>query len=117
MDESTLEKLRTALQEERQQHMSLLGKHGADPYSEEVKNLDVGNEGFADSGQATEQRSELLGQLDSSRQRVRQIDKALEEMDEGTYGICSDCGDAIQPARLEVRPLSVKCVDCASKSS
>lgn len=116
MDTETLDKLRDSLEQERQQHMDLLEEHGADPYHEEVKDLDVGNEGFADSGQATEQRSELLGQLDSARQRVRQIDQALEEMEEGTYGICSDCGEDIQPARLEVRPLSVKCVDCASKS-
>ncbi len=116
MDTETLDKLRDSLEQERKQHMDLLEEHGADPYHEEVKDLDVGNEGFADSGQATEQRSELLGQLDSARQRVRQIDQALEEMEEGTYGICSDCGDDIQPARLEVRPLSVKCVDCASKS-
>ncbi len=38
-------------------------------------------------------------------------------MDEGTYGICEDCGNDIQPERLEVRPLSVKCVDCAAKAS
>lgn len=116
MDEATLDKLRTNLQEEREQHMELLKEHGADPYSEEVRDLDVGNQGFADSGQATEERSELLGQLDAARQRVQQIDQALEEIEEGTYGICSECGDPIQPARLEVRPLSVKCVDCAAKS-
>lgn len=115
MDQATLDTLRKSLTEERAQHMELLDQHGADPYSDEVKNLDVGNEGFADSGQATEQRSELLGQLDSARKRVRQIDEALEQMDDGTYGVCAECGEEIQPERLEIRPLSVKCVDCAAK--
>jgi DnaK suppressor protein len=115
MDQSTLNEVREKLQAEREQHIELLDEYGADPYSDEVKNLDIGNDGFADSAQATEERSELLGQIDVARHRVQQIDNALEQMDEGTYGICELCGDEIQPARLEVRPLSVRCIDCASK--
>ncbi|MBW3620464.1 MAG: TraR/DksA family transcriptional regulator, partial [Actinobacteria bacterium] len=108
--------LRSQLEGERAQHIELLDGYGADPYSDEVRNLDTGNDGFADSAQATEERSELLGQIDVARTRVQQIDTALEQMDEGTYGICEDCGDPIQDARLEIRPLSVKCVDCAAKA-
>lgn len=114
MDQPTLENLRAQLEEERAQHMGLLDEYGADPYDEEIRNLDLGNEGFADSAQATEERSELLGQLDAARHRVQLIDKALAQMDEGTYGVCERCGNEIQPARLEVRPLSTRCVDCAS---
>lgn len=116
IDQATLDELRAQLEGEREQHIALLDEHGADPYSDEVRNLDIGNDGFADSAQATEERSELLGQIDASRNRVQQIDTALAQMDDGTYGICEDCGDPIQPARLEVRPLSVKCVDCAAKA-
>jgi DnaK suppressor protein len=116
MDQATLDELRSQLEDERRQHIELLDEHGADPYSDEVKDLNVGNDGFADSAQATEERSELLGQIDASRHRVQQIDLALGQMDEGTYGICEDCGQPIQPERLEVRPLSVKCVECASKA-
>lgn len=117
MDQETRERLKAALNEEREQHMELLDEYGADPYSDEVKDLDIGNDGFADSAQATEERSELLGQIDTARHRVRQVDTALEQIAEGTYGICQDCGKDIQLARLEIRPLSVKCVDCASKES
>lgn len=117
MDQETLGKLRKQLDEERSQHLELLEQYGADPYGDEVRNLDFGGmDGFADSGQMTEQRSEILAQIDAARSRVQLIDRALEQMDEGTYGVCEDCGQPIQPARLEVRPLSVKCVDCASKT-
>lgn len=116
MDQSTLDRLQKELVEEREQHVGFLEEHGADPYGDEVKDLDVGNDGFADSGMATEQRSELLGQIDASRHRVHQIDDALERMAEGTYGKCAECGQGIQPERLEIRPLSVKCVDCARAS-
>ena len=115
MDAATLDRLRAQLTEERAQHVEFLDEHGADPYGERVKNLDVGNDGFADSGQATEERSELLAQIDQARTRVHQVDAALERMDEGTYGKCATCGNPIQPERLEVRPLSVTCVDCAAQ--
>lgn len=115
MDAGTMTRLRTQLTEEREQHVEFLDEHGADPYGERVKHLDVGNDGFADSGQATEERSELLAQIDQARTRVQQLDEALARMDDGTYGICSVCGNPIQPERLEVRPLSVTCVDCASR--
>lgn len=117
MDQQTREQLRSQLEEERRHHMELLDEHGADPYGDEVKHLDIGDDGFADSGQATEQRSELLGQIEAARHRVQLIDSALRQMEEGTYGICENCGEQIQPARLEVRPLSVRCVACAAKAS
>lgn len=117
MDQDTRERLQKALDDERTQHMALLEEHGADPYSDEVKNLDIGNDGFADSAQATEERSELLGQIEAARHRVQQVDAALEQIAEGTYGVCQECGEDIQLARLEVRPLSVKCVDCAAKEA
>ena len=41
------------------------------------------------------------------------INRALNKVDEGTYGVCDSCGGAIGSARLEVRPWSVRCVDCS----
>lgn len=117
MDQTSLDRLRRTLDEERAQHVELLDEHGADAYREEVRNLNVGNDGFADSAQATEERSEVLGQIEVSRQRVQQIDAALGRMDDGSYGICEDCGREIAAARLEVRPLSLKCVECAAKAA
>lgn len=117
MDQTTVNTLREQLLEDRAQHMEFLDEHGAEPYGEEVRHLNIGNDGFADSAQATEERSELLGQIEVSRQRIHQIDEALQRMDAGNYGICVDCGEQIPAARLEVRPLSVRCVRCAEKAS
>jgi DnaK suppressor protein len=114
MDETTLGALRAELQEDRATQVGFLREHGADLYGDEVKDMHVGNDGFADAAQATEERSELLGQIEAARDRLQLIDDALAKMDEGTYGVCASCGSAITPARLEVRPLSVRCVDCAA---
>jgi RNA polymerase-binding transcription factor len=40
--------------------------------------------------------------------------RALEKIEDGTYGLCDRCGAAIPDERLEARPWSVLCVSCAS---
>ena len=41
------------------------------------------------------------------------ITAALERMDDDVYGLCSQCGDAINPKRLEFDPTALLCIDCA----
>jgi DnaK suppressor protein len=42
--------------------------------------------------------------------------RALEKLDDGTYGCCDRCGKAIPEGRLEALPWSVLCVQDAAKS-
>jgi DnaK suppressor protein len=44
--------------------------------------------------------------------KMAQIKKALAGIDEGTYGLCATCGEAIAPGRLEIMPYAVFCVGC-----
>jgi DnaK suppressor protein len=46
---------------------------------------------------------------------AERVDRALEKLSEGTYGLCDECGKAILPARLKVAPESVRCIDCARR--
>ena len=43
--------------------------------------------------------------------------RALEKIDDGTYGLCDRCGASIPEERLEARPWSTLCVSCASLRS
>jgi len=43
---------------------------------------------------------------------LHQIDAALERIDDGTYGACTDCETAINPDRLEALPFAALCIDC-----
>ena len=43
------------------------------------------------------------------------IDAALTRIEEGTYGICQDCGARISDERLEVMPYAVRCITCKSE--
>ncbi len=42
------------------------------------------------------------------------IDAALQRIQAGTYGQCTDCGITIPPARLHVYPSAKRCIDCQS---
>ena len=43
------------------------------------------------------------------------VERALEKLDEGTYGTCDSCGEPIAAGRLKVSPASSLCIECARK--
>ena len=43
---------------------------------------------------------------------LRNIEHALEKLDDGTYGTCEECGQDIVEKRLEAMPFARYCVDC-----
>ncbi len=60
------------------------------------------------------ENQEVLDALaNESVQEIAKINAALRRMDEGTYGICAECGGQIGVGRLKARPFSSKCIDCA----
>lgn len=71
----------------------------------------VGNHMADDANETLEQETMLTIELSVKRQ-LDQVDEALARIEAGTYGICANCGKPINPARLEVRPSSVLCIDC-----
>jgi len=46
---------------------------------------------------------------------LAQVERALARFEDGTYGLCVDCGRPIDPARLEALPYAQLCLDCQSK--
>jgi RNA polymerase-binding transcription factor DksA len=61
-----------------------------------------------------EQIAALLGQARSS---LEELDRALARVEDGSYGTCQVCGQAIAPERLEARPAATTCIACASPRS
>jgi len=45
---------------------------------------------------------------------LARTERALAKLDEGTYGTCDACGEAIPPKRLRAMPDSVLCVECSA---
>ena len=100
---------RALLEEERRDLQAKLGELG-----EGGDNL-IYDSNFADSSQVTAERGEvevLGGQL---RETLSGVELALGKLTGGSYGICEDCGQPINPLRLEAKPAARYCINCAAK--
>jgi len=51
---------------------------------------------------------------DRDRKKLIAIDEALERIEDGSYGVCEECGKKITPNRLKVMPFADLCVPCKS---
>ncbi|MBA3290171.1 MAG: TraR/DksA C4-type zinc finger protein [Actinobacteria bacterium] len=112
MEQDKLTKIRSELQTELATVEHQLTEHGATPNHEDAVEVST-DEGFADSAQATMERSEILSLIEQLQHSHAAIGHALKRMDEGTYGKCERCGQPIPVERLEARPTSSLCVKCA----
>ncbi len=63
---------------------------------------------------ATTESGQAMNLMLRDRERVllRKIDKALEKIEEGSYGLCENCGETIEVKRLEARPVTDLCILC-----
>ena len=48
---------------------------------------------------------------------LQAIEEALWRMEQGTYGICQDCGDPIASPRLSAIPWTRVCITCKERQS
>lgn len=47
---------------------------------------------------------------DSLGGMLKEVEHALARLDDGSYGVCEECGEPIAEGRLEVRPWSTRCI-------
>jgi DnaK suppressor protein len=104
--------LRRTLEVERDELRSQLGELTAAPRDP------VGSVSFGKRvGEGTTQAVERIAQVSAARNldaKLQHVERALGKLDDGTYGTCDLCGEAIGAERLEAMPWSVLCVRCAS---
>ena len=106
---------RAALEQRRDDLRRELAEQGADPDSGGLTFDD--DAGFADRSHSTEERSRLVALVDNLRTELREVERALEKLAVGGYGICERCGEPIGQDRLEAIPWATLCIDCKRKSS
>ncbi|MEP7055604.1 MAG: TraR/DksA C4-type zinc finger protein, partial [Actinomycetota bacterium] len=69
----------------------------------------------ADAGTKTFEREHELSLANNSRDLLMQVERALERLDDGTYGVCESCGNSIEKARLKAFPRATLCVTCKQR--
>lgn len=68
-------------------------------------------------GDGTTEAVERINQTGAAKQIAAilgDVERAIDKLDAGTYGICDRCGTLIPQDRLAARPWSVLCVDCSA---
>jgi DnaK suppressor protein len=61
-------------------------------------------------------RNFLLRIRDRERKLILKIKEALARIEDGTFGICEECGEEISEERLKARPVTTLCIDCKTKA-
>ena len=72
---------------------------------------------MADAGSDQQEMEKNYYMVDRENTFLQYLNRALEMLDAGTFGICTSCGDLINKERLLEVPHTSSCFDCKSSSS
>jgi len=83
-----------------------------------VSEMTVGKENFPDPNDRASLEADRNFELrirDRERKLIAKMREAIRRIDEGTFGICDNCGGPISEKRLMARPVTTQCIDCKIK--
>jgi len=108
-------RFRDALIKERDRVRAALDnlKHENPGSLEDETGDETSDQHLGDTATATHDRSMDYTLTDNETHLLGEIDAALERIDAGTYGVCTNCGRQIGEDRLEALPWATLCIDCA----
>lgn len=70
---------------------------------------------FADQSSFESDRNFVLRLRDRERKLLAKIDEALQRIEDGSFGICEECGTEIGIKRLKARPVVTLCIECKTR--
>jgi RNA polymerase-binding protein DksA len=109
------DRFRDALLEERKRveaALENLQEETSGSLSEESGEETAYDNHLADTATETYDRELDYTLEENSGHVLAEIDAALKRIEEGTYGICTNCGKEIPVDRLEALPWATLCIDC-----
>jgi DnaK suppressor protein len=60
-------------------------------------------------------RLNKIGVVDALEAKRAEVERAIAKLEDGSYGECDTCGEAIAPERMEAMPWATQCVRCLSR--
>ena len=98
------------LQQERVQALSELNHLREDLKAEiEIEDMD-------DAASDLIERDKMQALIFSLERKIEGIDHAIKQAQEIGYGVCENCGNKIEPERLEIFPETTLCINCKRES-
>ena len=83
-----------------------------------VSEMTVAKENFPDPNDRASLEADRNFELrirDRERKLIAKMQEAIRRIDDGTFGICDNCGGPISEKRLLARPVTTQCIDCKIK--
>ncbi len=119
-DKDFIEEMKAVLNEKKEQILKELSIYNTDDTDEELP-ADWKSQ-FPSFGHSTDDHaqevasfSDRLSLNTSLEKTLSDIEKALESLNKGAYGVCKYCDNDIDEARLRARPFSSSCVACKKR--
>lgn len=97
--------------EQLEEQLAELAEHATGKVEEMVDERD----GLPDPNDRATREAEIENTLrlrDRDRKLIAKIQSALRRIDEGTFGLCTACGEPIPQDRLRARPVTEMCIEC-----
>lgn len=91
-----------------------LSQRGSEAIDEMTDNREV-HADPADRATMETDRATMLRLRDRERKLIPKIQEALARIQNGTYGLCDDCGEDISIERLKARPVTTLCIRCKNQ--
>ena len=91
-----------------------------DGLDEDELELEGGGDDFSETDSGDMSQSIFDREMDASvgegiERRLREVGRALQKVEEGTYGVCDDTGEEIPRGRLEAVPEAVRTVEAQQR--
>lgn len=113
MNKEFLQKIQAQLEEQKVQLSGQLSTFQADVAASK-ENPDAADKDD-DSAAEVDTFSTNLALQRTIENELRDVEKSLKRLADGTYGICKYCNKEIDEKRLMVRPTSSACIECKKK--
>jgi DnaK suppressor protein len=112
MKKTELKRFRGILEEKRE---AITNSPGKKTHWENMENTRHGD--FVDQASDDNEVHVNIRLRQTDAKLVRAIDAAISRIEDGSYGVCTNCGEDISIARLQAVPWTSLCIECKEKKT
>lgn len=117
MDEKKLAEVRRFLTQERERLLAEIAEYERESQDNlsEASGENNYRDHMADQGTATFAKEFDMILEDNLRSLLGGVERTIQRIDAGTWGLCQRCGEPIPPDRLEAMPTAELCISCKER--
>lgn len=112
LDDKSMERNKKWLEDKRARLQEDLGR--MESAGEQVERPGLGTH-MADQGSEVFEQAKDLAVRQQLQRTLELVNRALDKMASGTYGVCERCKQTIDPARLKAQPHATLCMPCQAR--